>query len=195
MKNVNEIKIGKQIWTSKNVNVVQFKNGDSIPVAKNAKEWKKAVKERQSMMCFYLFEKEGEALYNWYAVNDDRGLSPEGWHAPTDEEWAVLIEKCGGEELGGHSLKSKSGWDEFMDDDLNSQDGNGNDKSGFSAIAVGMCTEDGDFFGYGTQAHFWTASDFSKGSAIDCRLFEEHKTAECKASEKGNGYSLRLVKD
>ena len=193
---MEEIKIGKQIWTSKNVDVVKFKNGDAIPVAKNTKDWKKAVKEKKPMMCYYLFEKSGEAYYNWYAINDDRGLAPEGWHIPTDEEWSILIEKCGGEENGGYALKSKTGWDEFVDDDLNSQDGNGNDKSGFSATPVGMCTEeDGDFFGNGTQSHFWTSTDFVKGSAIDCRLFEDRKTVECKASEKGNGYSVRLVKD
>ncbi len=192
---MEEIKIGKQIWTSKNVDVVQFRNGDSVPVAKNAKEWKKAVKDGKPMMCFYLFESSGETLYNWYAIIDERGLSPDGWHIPTDEEWSVLIEKFGGEEIGSKELKSDFGWDEYMDDDLNTQDGNGNNKSGFSAIPVGMCTEDGEFFGNGTQVHFWTSSDFSKSSAIDCRLFEDRKTVECKASEKGNGYSLRLVKD
>ena len=26
-------------------------------------------------------------LYNWYAVDDARGLCPSGWHVPTDGEW------------------------------------------------------------------------------------------------------------
>ncbi|HJL63679.1 MAG TPA: FISUMP domain-containing protein, partial [Candidatus Marinimicrobia bacterium] len=29
-------------------------------------------------------------LYNWYAVDDDRGVCPDGWHVPTDEEWIEL---------------------------------------------------------------------------------------------------------
>jgi uncharacterized protein (TIGR02145 family) len=192
---MKEIKIGKQTWTAQNVDVDQFRNGDKVPIAKNAKEWKKAVKEKKPMMCYNLFENSGEALYNWYAINDNRGLSPEGWHIPSDEEWSILIEKCGGEESGGSALKDTTGWDEYLDDDLNSQDGNGNNKSGFSASPVGMCTEDGDFFGGGTQVHFWTSTEFTKGLAIDSRLFEDRKVVECKASEKGNGYSLRLLKD
>jgi len=26
-------------------------------------------------------------LYNWYAVNDPRGLAPKGWHIPSDNEF------------------------------------------------------------------------------------------------------------
>ena len=29
-------------------------------------------------------------LYNWYAVDDARGLCPVGWHVPTDGEWTEL---------------------------------------------------------------------------------------------------------
>ena len=29
-------------------------------------------------------------LYNWYAVDDARGLCPSGWHVPTDGEWTDL---------------------------------------------------------------------------------------------------------
>jgi uncharacterized protein (TIGR02145 family) len=35
-------------------------------------------------------------LYNWYAVNDARGLAPAGWHVPTDYEWEVLSTFLGG---------------------------------------------------------------------------------------------------
>jgi len=196
---IEEVKIGNQIWMAKNLNATFFKNGDSIPVAKNAKEWKKAIKSEQPMMCYYQFDSNNNEqygiLYNWYAVKDARGLTLDGWHIPSDEEWSALINNCGGEEKGGELIKSTSGWDEFMNDDLESIDGNGNNKSGFSALPVGMITEDGEFFGNGTQAHFWTSTDFAKSSAIDCRIFEDSNKIECKASEKTNGYSVRLIKD
>ncbi|MCK7537523.1 MAG: fibrobacter succinogenes major paralogous domain-containing protein [Marinilabiliales bacterium] len=28
-------------------------------------------------------------LYNWYAVNDPRGLAPEGWRIPTNADWST----------------------------------------------------------------------------------------------------------
>lgn len=29
-------------------------------------------------------------LYNWYAVNDERGIAPEGWHVASNDEWKQL---------------------------------------------------------------------------------------------------------
>ena len=29
-------------------------------------------------------------LYTWYAVTDTRGVCPDGWHLPSDAEWATL---------------------------------------------------------------------------------------------------------
>ena len=198
-KAYEEVQIGKQIWMTKNLNVTSFRNGEQIPLAKSEKEWKKAVLNAKPAMCYYKFDiKSNEKygiLYNWYAVKDEKELAPEGWHIPSDEEWSILIDKCGGEEKGGELIKHTIGWDEFMDDDLESVDGNGNNKSGFSALPVGMCTEEGAFFGHGTQAHFWTSTVFVKSSAIDCRIFEDSKKIECKASEKTNGYSVRLIRD
>jgi len=37
-----EVKIGTQVWMSKNLNVSTFKNGDPITEAKTNEEWEKA---------------------------------------------------------------------------------------------------------------------------------------------------------
>ena len=29
-------------------------------------------------------------LYNWFVVDDDRGVCPDGWHVPSDEEFIEL---------------------------------------------------------------------------------------------------------
>ena len=42
-----EIKIGNQIWMSRNLDVVTFRNGDTIPEAKTKAEWLKAGGKRQ----------------------------------------------------------------------------------------------------------------------------------------------------
>jgi uncharacterized protein (TIGR02145 family) len=44
-------------------------------------------------------------LYDWFAISDVRGLSPIGWHIPTDEEWNKLINYLGGDERAGGKLK------------------------------------------------------------------------------------------
>ena len=35
-----ELIFGKKIWTAENLSVTHFVNGDSITIAKNAKEWR-----------------------------------------------------------------------------------------------------------------------------------------------------------
>jgi uncharacterized protein (TIGR02145 family) len=196
---LEEVKIGNQFWMSKNLAVTHYRNGEQIPLAKSKKDWIKAVKSEKPMMCYYQFDaiyrEQYGALYNWYAVTDNRGLAPEGWHIASQEEWNILIDKCGGEEKGGELIKCTNGWKEFMNNDLEYIGGNGNNMSGFSALPIGMIYEDGDFFGNGNQAHFWTATDYVKSSALDCRIFNDSNKIEIKASEKANGYSVRLIKD
>ena len=44
-------------------------------------------------------------LYNWYAAYDDRGVCPEGWHVPLDEEFDSLFDFLGGLEISGGKIK------------------------------------------------------------------------------------------
>lgn len=104
--------------------------------AKTNEEWERAGNQGKPAWCFYKNaglngEKYGR-LYNWYAVNDPRGLAPEGYHVPSDQEWEELVEYIGGEDEGGTLLKSRSGWLE---------NGNGTDEvkwdfRAFRAVAV-----------------------------------------------------------
>jgi hypothetical protein len=43
------------------------------------------------------------ALYNWYAVDDPRGLCPAGWHVPSDDEWKEMEIFLGMPELEANS--------------------------------------------------------------------------------------------
>ncbi|MFM7765029.1 MAG: FISUMP domain-containing protein, partial [Sphingomonadales bacterium] len=82
----NEVTIGKQVWMTKNLDVDKFRDGSSIPEAKTDEEWKKAGKNKQPAWCYYNNDPANGAkygkLYNWYAVNDSRGLAPVGYHIP-----------------------------------------------------------------------------------------------------------------
>jgi uncharacterized protein (TIGR02145 family) len=111
------VTIGSQTWTTKNLDVATFRNGDLIPEAKTDEEWKAAGENKQPAWCYYDNKaangtKYGK-LYNWYAVNDPRGLAPIGYHIPTDEEWTVLSTFLGGEDVAGKKMKSSSGWNSY----------------------------------------------------------------------------------
>ena len=87
-RTASSVKIGSQVWATENLNVDRFRNGDPIPQAKTAEEWQNAGNNQQPAWCYYNNDpKNGESygkLYNWYAVNDRRGLAPQGWHIPSD---------------------------------------------------------------------------------------------------------------
>ena len=110
------ISIGKQEWMDSNLAVDTFRNGDAIPEAKTKAAWLKAGKEGKPAWCFYNNDPSNETkygkLYNWYAVNDPRGLAPEGYQVASDKDWQVLkIFLDDDNNLGaGNKLKSQVGW-------------------------------------------------------------------------------------
>ena len=87
------VNIGTQTWMQKNLNVSKYKNGDIIPQVTNPTQWAVLT---TGAWCWYNNDSATYAatygkLYNWYAVNDPRGLAPEGWHVPSDGEWNKLV--------------------------------------------------------------------------------------------------------
>ena len=102
------VTIGTQVWMTKNLDVSTFRNGDPIPEAKTGEEWKKAGENKQPAWCYCDNDPTNGAkygkLYNWYAVNDSRGLAPVGYHIPSDAEWTKLEVFLGAD--AGNKMKS-----------------------------------------------------------------------------------------
>jgi hypothetical protein len=101
------IKICYDTWMLKNLSVKTYRNGDSIPVVTDPAQWQNLT---TGAMCWYNNNIGNDtvygALYNWYAVNDSRGLAPQGWHVATLMEWETM-ENCHGREgVAGGLLKS-----------------------------------------------------------------------------------------
>ena len=130
------ITIGTQVWMTKNLDVATFRNGDPIPQAKTDEEWEKAGENQQPAWCYYDNDPANGAkygkLYNWYAVNDSRGLAPVGYHIPSDAEWTKLTDFLGGEEVAGTKMKSTDFWADYE-----GNSGNGTNESGFSGLPGG----------------------------------------------------------
>jgi uncharacterized protein (TIGR02145 family) len=187
----NEVTIGKQVWMSENLNVDKFRNGDPIPHAKTHEEWEKAGKNGEPAWCYYDNNPANGAkygkLYNWYAVNDHRGLAPKGWHIPTDAEWTELTDYLGGQEKAGAKMKSKEGW---------SDGGNGTNSSGFSGLPGGdRSSYNGTFYSIGKNGYWWSSSESYTFSAWDRRLFYYGGSADRGANNKTSGFSVRCLRD
>jgi uncharacterized protein (TIGR02145 family) len=179
----NEIKLGEQTWMTENLNVDKFRNGDPILEAKTDEEWQKAGKEGKPAWCYYSNNpangKKYGKLYNWYAVNDPRGLAPKGWKIPKNQDWITFTEF---EAFNALSIKSKTGW---------SENSPGNNSTGFSALPGGYRLEDGSFDGEGGYGGWWSNSEADVSRAIN--YFVSNDTGNWE-TEKANGLSVRCFK-
>jgi len=195
------VTICDQTWTKSNLNVSHYKNGDLIPHVIDLTQWPNLT---TGAWCYYKNDPANGAvygkLYNWYAVNDPRGLAPQGWHIPTSDEYFNLAYYClGGIPIAGGKMKSpgtiQSGtglWE--------SPNHAATNESGFTALPGGIYTNlfsnPHNFTGIGKNAAFWTSSENGAAEAYWVALNWE--SAFCFLDEGGEkqwGFSVRFIKD
>lgn len=182
------VRIGTQIWASANLNVLTFRNGDSIPEAKTNKEWVTAGESGKPAWCFYNNDpangKKYGKLYNWYAVNDPRGLAPAGWTLPGDADWAALAYHLGGIDVAGNKMKSTSGW----------VGGNiGTNETGFTGLPGGYRVENGTFLNLGSIGTWWSMTESRSLTAIDYYLVLGSNLGRS-SSPRQRGESVRCLR-
>ena len=183
-----DVKIGTQTWSTKNLDVSKFRNGEAIPFAKTDAEWNSAGENMKPAWCYYENKtangtKYGK-LYNWYAVNDARGLAPTGYHIPSEEEWMTLSDNLGNE--AGTKMKSTTGWN---------NPGNGTNTSGFAGLPGGFRNYNGSFFDIGTFGGWWSSSEGSTDSAWYRNLSSYYGSVFSYSNYKRNGLSVRCLRD
>jgi len=204
---IKSVKIGDQIWTTENLNLDRFRNGDFIPEARTFEEWEMACQEGKPAWCFNEYDPNNEELYgrlyNWFAITDPRGLTPMGWHIPTEDEWSILINFLGGQRVAGKKMKNATGWD-FMKrifyKNPNYVD-SGTNESGLS-ILPGGAKEGNDYFSpVGGSAFFWISSfKLKEGTwriylSSDIAHFIGIEMSDYAESYRKEGNSIRCIQD
>lgn len=188
------VQIGTQTWTTENLNTDTFRNGDAILYVNTKDAWQKAGVEKKPAYCYYEDDPSNMytygKLYNWYAVNDPRGLAPTGWHIPSDSDWTVLSNYLGGKEIAGKKMKSTTGW---------FKGGAGTNESKFNALPGSYRWPSGVFLELGTTAQFWSSTEIDTGEfGVNPWQYSLSHTSDKlnrDFNNKENGMSVRLVKD
>ena len=181
------VTIGTQVWTSKNLNVATYRNGDVIPEVQDKNAWANLT---TGAWCYYNNDasngtKYGK-LYNWYAVNDPRGLAPKGYHIPTDAEWTQLSDYLGGESEAGTKMKSISGW---------YNNGKGTNSSGFSGLSGGTRDGSGTFLFIDGSGQWWSSAESSTSGAWSRYLNFSNGLVSRGGDYKSSGFSVRCLRD
>jgi len=164
-----------QDWMVKNLDVDHYKNGDPIPQVTDQSIW---MGLKTGAWCYYTNDPANGAiygkLYNWYAVNDPRGLAPRGWHVPTDAEWTKLEDCLGGWKVAGGKIKSAGTFEAGTSLWFSPNTGATN-SSGFTGLPGGIRTGDGaiDFSGIHRGSYWYSSTEFSTDRAWSRHLFSD----------------------
>ena len=188
-----EVRIGTQIWMTKNLNVSRYRNGDPIPQVANPTQWANLT---SGAWCYYNNDSGNGIvygkLYNWYAVVDPRGLAPQGWHIPARDEWSSLFVFLGGDNIAGAELK------ELGTLRWNTPNLGATNSSRFSGLPGGMRNGGGSFSWIGNNGFWWTTFG-STGSIQDVAWYSylsyNYLDAVLYSGPKNNGLSVRCIRN
>ena len=198
------VKIGSQTWMAENLNY------DPNYLPKGAKD---------NVILSWCYNDSAEycekygRLYTWAAAMDSvaafsnggkgcgydaecepsgtvRGICPEGWHLPSDDEWEKLFDAVSGKDVAGKMLKFANGWKDYE-----GSNGNGSDSFGFSALPAGYRGNGGDFDDAGVYALFWSASEYNSNNAYYMYLYYNIENAYMFNNHKNYGFSVRCLQN
>lgn len=170
------IRIGRQHWMIKNLDVDCFKNGDPIRHAISQEDWEECIHKGTPAWCYYENNAENEykygKLYNWFAVHDQRGLAPKGFHIPNDEEWSDF----------------KSKYTSISNPSLGLQDSLLGTKGGFRS-------HNGTFYHIEEFGYYWSTPDATMFSAWIRNNYGQINFVFKENLNTNDGLSVRCIRD
>lgn len=186
------ITVGTQVWSTENLNIISFRNGETIPEVKSKADWTEAGESGKPAWCYYKNDsnngqKYGK-LYNWFAVSDPRGLCPSGWHVPSMDEWVTLRDYL---DKNGEKLKMKP-----------TQELLKNSSTEFYMVPGGYRSNVGLFDDNGSNGYWWTATALNGETeeketsfAMTQEAWIEEPRLLYSSNLKARGLSVRCIKN
>jgi len=209
--------IGNQEWMAENLQVSKYNNGDNIPTGLSGDDW-----DATQEGAFGIYSNDEEMLdaygklYNWYAVNDARGLCPEGWHVPSDADWTQLVDyvadqgflnEFNNQNGAGNALKSCRQVESSLGGECetsvhprwNSQVMYyGFDEFGFSALPGGHRFSDNMYTGMYTDigqiSYMWSSTGGPSTNAWSQSISGHNGSVQRSYINKSTGYSIRCLR-
>jgi uncharacterized protein (TIGR02145 family) len=188
--------IGNQCWFKENLRSDNYRNGDEIPGNLSNTEWTTTTSGAQSVMNedpAYL--SSFGRLYNWFAVNDVRGVCPTGFHVPSDVEWKNLEIA-----LGMSSTQANfTGWrgtnqgSQMKSSPSDTPAWNGTNSGGLSIVPGGDF--EFEWSNQGDYGRYWTSSTFGEATSVSRHFYSSYTTIFRGWNGWQTGFSVRCLKD
>ena len=198
----NTVRIGTQVWMTRNLNVSRYSDGTIIPEVNEQSQW---VNLTTGAWCYFASNTANGTiygkLYNWYAVAGiydaasaanpalRKKLAPDGSHVPSDAEWTTLTSFLGGESVAGGKMKA-TGTSLWL-----SPNTEATNSSGFTGLPGGFRGSLGNFFSIGTSGYWWSSTE--AGTTFSwCRRLNYSASASFSYDVNRNyGMAVRCVRD
>ena len=200
------VQIGEQLWITENLKTTHYNNGDEILYPSDG-DWRNPLQSDIPEGQYGIYNNDSTNidiygnLYNWYSVDDDRGVCPEGFHVPSDEEWTILIDYLG--KNPGRKLKSigtiEEGDGVWYENSRNNYH-IGTNESGFIGLPTGYRN-----YYFGTDSHigyrvfYWSSTKVAVASNSDTYnastwcLNHDNSNVDNSIAVMNYGYSIRCV--
>lgn len=188
------VTIGTQTWMRENLRTTRYRNGDPIPEVLLNADWNSL---NTGAWSWYDHDPEKDTpygkLYNWYAVDDSRGLCPTGWHVPTDTEWTTLTDFLGGTSVAAGKMKTTGTIQTNIGywEDPNTGATN---ESGFTGLPGGWRSNN-SFPLFGEFGFWWSSTAFDSVNAWARDLAYDRESVFRFDADKRGGFSIRCVED
>jgi uncharacterized protein (TIGR02145 family) len=188
----HDVTIGTQVWSGCNLDVTTYQNGDPIPQVTDPTAWAALT---TGAWCYYDNDADNGCtygkLYNWYAVNDPRGLAPAGYRVPTNSDFTTLYTYLGGEAAAGGALK-EAGTEHWITPNTGATN-----SSGFTALPGGVRNvPTGAFNLIYVYGFWWSATDDGNDPYSLQLLYNDGGVVGWGTRYyKTDGHSVRLIKD
>ncbi len=190
----NTVMINDLWWMAENLKTTKYDNGDDIATGYSEDDW---VDLTKGAWAYFNDNSDWDPiygkLYNWYAVDDPRGLCPTGWRMPTDDEIKDLRDLYGGFQEAGGALK-ETGTAEDGDGYWREPNEGATNITGFTARPGGARIY-GVFFNRETTGYFWTGDQFDDDAARNYLMVYDTSSLLRHIYQKHYGLSVRCVKE
>jgi len=191
--------IGDQCWLAENLNIGSLINGTQEQTENSTIE-KYCYNDEEDSCDVYGGLYQWDEMMQYVAQEGAQGICPPGWQIPTDGEWKILEgtvdtqypvgdpewDNTGNRGFDvGKRLKSTSGW---------SNDGNGTDAFGFTALPAGNRLPVGSFNYLITDGGWWSSTEYNSLNAWFRSLNYLYDNVNRYSGQKTYGISVRCIR-
>ena len=182
------VQIGEQCWMKENLNI-----GTMITVYENMSD--------DGIIEKYCYDDDPAncdtygGLYQWNEIMEYtttpgvQGICTAGWHLPTNDEWIILINFLGGEDVAGGKMK------EAGTTHWSSPNSGATNESGFTALPGGYRYAYNHFNDITYNGEFWSSSEVDSNTAWNLYLSYFYTLVDRLILNQLYGFSIRCLKD